>query len=257
MPVTLYNGSFNKLGGTVSIGTTPGVSIVTANLTHLFVAGDPASYPGTGTVWNNLAGSNNLALVNTPTFISSGGSSRFVLDGTNDFMTGSGYLTGSAAKSHTLSFIGSFASLPQNFTRYRFFTAIGSSPSYGVLQGSGGSGPIEIIISQGTTNFNAQVYLSPGLVQFVSKSQTAMFTFVGSNTGIDFYLNGNLLGGTTTNTFESSNFTNPTLTFSWGSDVNGTSPISMSFSHIMFYSSSLSSGDILQNYNALKSTYGI
>jgi hypothetical protein len=247
----LNNGSFRSIEGASE------ASIVTANLTHLFVAGDPASYSGTGTLWNNLAGPNDLQLANSPTFISNGEASRFVLDGTNDFMTGSGYLTGSAAKSHTLSFIGSFASLPSNFTRYRFFTADGASPSYGAEQGSGGTGLFAIIISQGTTNFNASVYVSPGLVQFVSQSQTAMFTFVSSNTGIDFYLNGSLLGGTTTDTFVDSNFTNPTTTFSWGSDQNGTTPISMSFSHIMFYSSSLSSGEILQNYNALKSTYGI
>ena len=240
----------------VSIGNID-TDIVRSNLTHLFDAGDVASYSGTGTTWTNLAGSRNLALVNSPTFVSNGAASRFVLDGTNDFMSGSGYVTGSAAKSHTISFIGSFASLPQNFTRYRFFTAAGASPSYGAEQPGTGQGLAAIIISQGTTNFNANVYVSPGLVQFVSQSQTAMFTFVSSNTGIDFYLNGSLLGGTTADTFVSANFTNPATIFSWGSDQNGTTPISMSLSHIMFYSASLSPSEITQNYNALKSRYGI
>jgi hypothetical protein len=250
---TLTNGSYFSNDGFAAAAA----GIITTNLTHLFDAGDAASYSGTGTTWTNLAGSNNLALVNSPTFVSNGAASRFVLDGTNDFMSGSGYVTGSAAKSHTVSFIGSFASLPQNFTRYRFFTANGSSPSYGAEQGSGGSGLFAIIISQGTTNFNASVYVSPGLVQFVSQSQTAMFTFVSSNTGIDFYLNGSLLGGTTVDTFVNTNFTNPAEIFSWGSDQNGTNPLSMSLAHIMFYSASLSPSEITQNYNALKGRYGI
>jgi hypothetical protein len=84
-----------------------------------------------------------------------------------------------------------------------------------------------------------------------------MYTFVSSNTGINFYLNGTLLGGTTTDTFVGSSFINPTRTYWWASSGNGGTPISMSISHIMWYSSSLSAGDITQNYNALKSRYGI
>jgi hypothetical protein len=250
---TLINGSYFSNDGFAAAAA----GIVTTNLTHLFDAGDVASYSGTGTTWTNLAGSNNLALVNSPTFVSNGAASRFVLDGTNDFMSGSGYLTGSAAKSHTVSIIGSFAALPATFIRYRFFTANGASPSYGVLQPGVGLGPGEVIISQGTTNFNAIVYNPSGQVQFISQSQTAMFTFVSSNTGIDFYLNGSLLGGTTVDTFVNANFTSPTTTFSWGSDQSGTTPISMSLAHIMFYSASLSPSEITQNYNALKDRYGI
>jgi hypothetical protein len=253
--VTISNGSFNIINGSVSIGTTPGGSIVTTNLTHHFDAGSAASYPGSGTVWTNLAGSRNLALVNTPTFISNGAASTFVFDGVDDFASGSGYVSGSAAKSHTLSFIGSFSDTTA-FTRRRFFTATGASPSYGVEREATNLGPGRVIISQGTVDFNAIVYNETGTTQFISQSQTGMFTFVSSNTGIDFYLNGSLLGGTTANTFLSG-FGNVDTTFSWASDAGGTTPISMSISHIMFYSASLTPTEILQNYNALKSRYGI
>jgi hypothetical protein len=231
-------------------------NIVTTNLTHLFDAGNVTSYAGSGTVWTNLSGPNNLRLVNTPTFVSNGEASRFVFDGVNDHMTGSGYLTGSAPKSHTLSFIGSFAALPSTFTRHRFFSDNGNPSSYGVSQPGTGLGPGEVIISQGTPNFNATVYDPTGAVQFISQSQTAMFTFVSSNTGINFYLNGSQLGGTITDTF-ADGFTNPTSIFWWASNANASTPLSMSFSHIMWYSSSLSGTEITQNYNALKQRYGI
>jgi len=85
-----------------------------------------------------------------------------------------------------------------------------------------------------------------------------MYTFVSSNTGVDFYLNGSLLGGTTTNTFVNSSFINPTRAYFWAAGTaTPNNPISMSIAHIMFYSASLSSGEILQNYNALKPRYGI
>lgn len=233
-------------------------SIVTTNLTHRFDAGDASSYSGTGTVWTNLNGPNNLSLVNTPTYVSNGSASQFVFDGISDFMTGSGYLTGSAAKSHTLNLIASFASLPSTFTRYRFLTDQNNPTSYGVSQPGTTVGVGEVIISQGTPNFNATVYDPPGAVQFVSRSQTAMFTFVSKNTGIDFYLNGSLLGGTTTDTFVDSSFINPTRVYTWANDPNGTGNfLSMSIAHIMWYSSSLSEAQITQNYYALKNRYGI
>lgn len=255
--VTISNGLFTVANGSVSIGGTVQQSIVTTNLTHHFDAGNTTSYPGSGTVWTNLAGSRNLAIVNTPTFVSNGAASRFVFDGIDDFMSGSGYVTGSAAKSHTLNMIGSFAALPSNFVRWRFFTANGASPSYGMVQQGAGLGPGEVRISQGTPNFNATVYSVGSGNQFLNQSQLAMFTFVSSNTGMSFYLNGSLVGGTTTDTFVDSNFNNVNTNFSWASDVTGTSPISMSIAHIMFYSGSLTADEISQNYNALRSKYGI
>ena len=258
MPVTIFNGSSRVSSGNFSVGPrVTATTIVTANLTHLFDAGDVASYSGTGNTWTNLAGSRNLALVNSPTFVSNGVASRFVFDGVNDHMTGSGYLTGSAPKSHTLNIIASFASLPSTFTRYRFFSDTSNPTAYAVQQNGTTTGIDEIAMSQGTPNFNAYIYSAPGS-QFISQSQTAMFTFVSKDTGIDFYLNGSLLGGTTTDTFVVSSFISPTRVYSWATDPNaGGNFLSMSFSHIMWYSSSLSPSEITQNYNALKDRYGI
>jgi hypothetical protein len=100
------------------------------------------------------------------------------------------------------------------------------------------------------------VYQAPSNGQFVSQSQKAMFTFISKDTGIDFYLNGNLLGSTT-GTFVDSSYTNPTSTYWWGSDENGTNPLSMSIFHIMWYSASLTEAEVVQNYNAFRFLYNI
>jgi hypothetical protein len=232
-------------------------NIVRTNLTHLFDAGLSSSYSGTGTTWTNLAGSNNLTLVNSPTFVSNGEASRFSLDGTNDFMSGSGYLTGSAAKSHTLNVVMSFNVLPSLSGRYRFFTDTQNPTGYAVQQHSSGQGIGEVQFAQGTTDFNALIYTSfPN--QFTPLNTLAMYTFVSKNTGVDFYLNGTLLGGTTANTFVNSSFINATRAYFWGAATStATNALSMSIAHIMWYSSSLSGTEITQNYNALKGRYGL
>jgi hypothetical protein len=261
MPLNIFNGSFTQFRGSLNVGPfTPSVaaaSIVTTNLTHQFDAGNVSSYGGSGNIWTNLSGPNNLQLVNSPTFISNGAASRFVLDGVDDFMSGSGYLTGSAAKSHTLNLVMSIFRFSSFATTYRFFGDNSNPTAYRMGQWTSTSGPGEVEFQNGTPNSIGNPYnVFPN--QFISQSQLGMFTFVSSNTSVAFYLNGTFLGEDTTNTFANNAFISTTRTYFLGSDSGTpTNPISMSIAHMMWYSASLSAADILQNYNALKDRYGI
>ena len=60
-------------------------SIVTDGLVFYVDAGNGDSYPGSGTAWSDLVGSNNGTLVNGPTYNSTNGGS-FVFDGSNDYV---------------------------------------------------------------------------------------------------------------------------------------------------------------------------
>jgi hypothetical protein len=61
-------------------------NIVTTNLGLCLDAGNPRSYPGSGTTWRDVSGSaRNGALVNGPVFNSSNGGS-FVFDGIDDYV---------------------------------------------------------------------------------------------------------------------------------------------------------------------------
>ena len=64
-----------------------GPSIVTDGLMLALDAANHKSYPGSGTAWNDLAGSNNGTLTGGPTFNSDNGGS-IVFDGTNDYVNG-------------------------------------------------------------------------------------------------------------------------------------------------------------------------
>ena len=71
--------------------------IVTTNLSMFLDAGNASSYPGSGTAWTDLSGnSRNGTLTNGPTYTSADGGS-IVFDGTNDFVQCSGSITATAA----------------------------------------------------------------------------------------------------------------------------------------------------------------
>ena len=59
-------------------------SIVTDGLVLCLDAANKRSYPGTGTVWTDLAEDNDLTLHNSPTFQTNNGG-RFQFDGTDDY----------------------------------------------------------------------------------------------------------------------------------------------------------------------------
>jgi len=60
--------------------------IVTNGLVLCLDAGNGKSYSGSGNVWRDLAGSNNGALTNSPTFSNANGGS-IVFDGVNDYIS--------------------------------------------------------------------------------------------------------------------------------------------------------------------------
>jgi hypothetical protein len=60
-------------------------NIVTSSLVMALDAGNLVSYPGSGTAWTSLTGSNNGTLTNGPTFSSANGGA-IVFDGTNDYI---------------------------------------------------------------------------------------------------------------------------------------------------------------------------
>lgn len=63
-------------------------TIVTDGLMMWVDAGNPASYPGTGTTWTDLSGNGrNLTLVNGPVFNGALNGGALVFDGTNDYLS--------------------------------------------------------------------------------------------------------------------------------------------------------------------------
>ena len=104
MPITLSNtsgkGNFTLVNtankGNLAMSAAAG-SIITTGLMLYLDAGNASSYPGSGTAWTDLSGNgNNGTLTDGPTYSATNGGS-IVFDGTNDFVQCLGSITVTAA----------------------------------------------------------------------------------------------------------------------------------------------------------------
>jgi hypothetical protein len=179
-----------EIGGGITIGAgiriQPSFGIITAGLVLHLDAGDPASYPGTGTTWTDLVASRIFTLNNGPTYNSGNG----------------GHINFVAASSHYASCTSSLPSLT-NWTceAWVSYTAVsGANPA--IVTDIQGSSKVNYVlgvpdgvtaprISVGTfaTNWRS---LTPGFLPTVSNWYQVVGTFNGTTHTFNLYINGAL-----------------------------------------------------------------
>ena len=199
-------------------------------------AGEPSSYPGSGTTWTDLSGNgNNGTLTNGPTYSSSNGGS-IVFDGTNDYapIGTSGFPFGSSA--------GTLSALVRTNTTSSGFRWI-------ISYGNPAAGQSRFIGINGTT------YYFGGYGDDITASGVPLNTWVNmvgvySGTTASMYINGVLVSGPTAK--------------SWNTVANNaqigrqTSPAeywSGDIAQVSIYNRALTAAEIQQNYNALKGRF--
>jgi len=219
--------------------------IVTDGLVFAVDAANEKSYPGSGTTWTDLAGSNNGTLTNGPTFGSGNGGS-IVFDGANDIMSTS--ITIKAASSTELqtfcswlkgtdpdnSFFGSSANSAGKFHLILNFQSDGQLRF--AQSRYGGGNPLtdesNIVTVNANTDWN-----------YACVVKTAQYTY-------DVYFNNELI-------IEDA-LKEATLDadFALGQWWNGRVKPSQ-ISNVSIYNRALTPTEITQNYNALKSRFGL
>ena len=218
-----------------------GPQIVTNGLILYLDAGNSKSYPTTGTTWYDRSGNGNTGtLTNGPTFDSSNNGS-IVFDGVDDFLNISDNVE---------------LRLNGNFTITLWHKAITKTATYpGPLykgnSGLTGFGYILFYVSiiNGAMIFkrNNQSFTLPGAVNTYWSYIT--FTYDGSN--IRGYVNGII------------SYTSGIVTFLINTDTStlklgkGDEYSNSAISNIGIYNRALTSQEVLQNYNATKSRYGL
>jgi hypothetical protein len=215
------------------------------------------SYPGSGTVWRDTVGTNNGTLINGPTFDSRNGGS-IVFDGVDDnalfgdvldlgtnSLTVNQWVRLSLISSQT--FLSKARAAGQN---YRYSTGI-SGPSNNRLgtfmQGNGGSD----ITPYGSTILTTNTWFM------------ATYVFTRSSS-ISIYYNGiqeSLTGNATISQWNNLDFqsNNPFRIGSYTASDN-TTPISLTNGRIgitQVYFRALTTQEVLQNYNATKTRFGL
>ncbi len=231
------------------VGFTP---IVTNGLVLNLDAANTASYPGTGTNWTDLSGlGNNGTLVNSPTYSATNGG-YLSFNGTNNYAT--------VASNSNLSFgTGDFAiQFWTNSTSYSLDTY------YRRVLSIGGSGDnattLQFLFFDGTAASNKisirnNNQIINGTI-IVSNSTWHNIVLTRTGTTLNLYVD-KVLDSSTTN---STSFTDGGATTSY---IGRYGPLSGGYfsgniSNVLIYNNkSLSSSEVTQNFNALKSRYGL
>jgi hypothetical protein len=219
-------------------------NIVTSGLTMLLDAGFIPSYPKSGLTWSDLSyNGNNGTLTNGPTYSSNSGGT-IVFDGTNDYVNGpaiSAQLTGNITVEAWIY----ITSGPSDWVR---IIGTGSNPSgnrtFGLWydisrrllwQRYGATDPS--IYPVNVLNYNTWYYVAA--------------TTSGNSHAL--YVNGSSIGtSTATGPWTASN---ETITI--GSAVGIHTYLTGNISIARIYTRGLSASEILQNYNAQKSRFGL
>jgi hypothetical protein len=216
--------------------------IVTNGLVLALDAANTKSYSGSGTTWSDLSGNeNNGTLTNGPTF-DSGNLGSLSFDGVNDEVN--------AGNNSSLS-------VGNNITANAWFY-VNSTASYQAILGKVTSGfglGWELANSSGTfrTTFRPSGTLINLEIGSLSVGNWYMGTMTFDNTTARLYLNGVQTGSTTTGGPVTLNSTEP-LTIGkrvQGSFYNG------NIAQASIYNRALSAEEVLQNFNATKSRYGL
>ena len=228
----------------MAVGYNP--RVVTDGLVLALDAGNTKSYPGSGTAWHDLIGSNDGTLTNGPTFDSGNGGS-IVFDGTDDYVTTGTTLTDADEL---------FADTGTAWSTSSWFNVDEISGTDKAVTGRGGGVGSAAVYAVWVDNANLRVRLRGGTITNISTSiaddtwYNVAVTWDG--TTANGYLNGQL---TTLAVGTASNQTN---TFTIGATNSGSlSEMRGKISQTLVYNRALTAVEVEQNYNALKGRYGL
>ena len=212
-----------------------GPNIIEEGLVFYVDAANYESYPGSGTTWVDLAGSGNTTLTNGPTFDSGNGGS-IIFDGSNDYAT-IGYQMPAQSSTTTFSW---------NLWIYLLSGNGRNDVIFGNRYGPANLQFIKI------TPTNWEYYSGGGeFIRYnIPTNQWVNLCVVKDQGTHYYYSNGSQIGTRSSN---KSVVSNPVF---MGGDLTRETA-NVQFASAAIYDRALSSTEITQNYNSLKSRFGL
>jgi hypothetical protein len=228
-----------------------GENIVTSDLALYLDAAYRPSYPTTGTTWYDVSGyNNNATLVNGPTFNSGNGGS-IVFDGTDDY--GFTSSTTSVGNSNTVCAFIKLNGLQTNTS--------GAGLSGGTIYTPTANGVDNYIGISGN-----KLYLFATEIADVNNFGLIGTTSLDTSNSVWYYVTSVINGNTATiyiNGVLEATITQPFIIASWSGNgyIGCRTPaqrlLKGSIANISVYSRALTQSEILQNFNAQKSRFGL
>jgi len=221
-----------------------GPEIVDSGLILALDAGNPRSYPGTGTTWTDLSGNGGTGtLVGSPTYSSTNGGS-LVFSGTN-------YATAATANSLFNFGTGNFSmfmwikcAATNNYTTIGYLDNASGNGIY--FYGQPTSGYFRTWVA-GVLNVGTIVVCSGNWINIGITRASGLVTQ---------YVN-----GLSTSTFTAANSVATNQTLALGSNTStgpgGYSGFPGSISNVSIYNRALSADEVAQNFNALRGRYAL
>lgn len=226
--------------------------LVTQDLLVHLDAGNSDSYGGSGTTWTDLQGNYNATLVNGPTYNSNSGSS-FVLDGTNDYIRTTNFTSVLSSEIHTTEL---WIYPTNNGVLASYTSATTPSQNYHHSALELVSGKLEFGLWGG-----AILLVSSGPTETVSFNQWHQIVLTYDGTYCRGYIDGSL-ADTVTVTWDSPNVDRSLPFYMLIGSADNTSHGDGTYFNgkigiTRIYDRALSANEILQNFNANRSRYGI
>lgn len=215
-----------------------GPDIITNGLVLSLDAGDRNSYTSGSTSWFDLSGNNNTGtLTNGPTF-NTGSLGSIVFDGVDDFVTGSlstltDFTITYTVNSNNISSALIYYPLGLNFS--------GSSNGGGVYFG-GTFTSLTTGLYDGSNTVSSSISVAANTWYIITATRS-------SNVG-SIYINGILRGTSTV-------FTSSILNYTIAKRTDNFWPYNGRIASTQIYNRALTSDEILQNYNATRTRFGL
>jgi hypothetical protein len=223
--------------------------IVSNGLVLNLDAAQKRSYPGSGTTWTDLSGNaNNGTLTNGPTFDSANGGS-ISFDGTNDFVS-------NASRSVTAFpfTINVFAKTSNTSSTFRDFFSITNTSNDQEFINIQLTSTQKLAFAVRTVNFTQQNTATT--LDSYNDGLWHMFTGVAVTYGnLSIYVDGVFEASSTTTNYSFPNTNTQTISGLRRTTTSNYFPGNIS--SIQVYNRALSATEILQNYNAVKSRFGL
>lgn len=212
--------------------------IVTSSLSLNLDAGNSSSYPGSGTTWSDISGNGYTGTMTNISYNSGSG----------------GYMTFNGSSSYMTVNMPKPSSMPISFD---FWIYPDTSTPAGLYDSAPNNADVLRQYDDANVNGRAEWWnkdptISLGLSATAWQHIVLIYSFATNRT-ITYYRNGSLISTTTGGT--SSTFSWTTLNF--GRINNGSPFYAGRVSTIKIYTKALSSTEVTQNYNAIKSRYGL
>lgn len=223
--------------------------IVTDGLVLNLNAADRNSYPGSGTTWFDISGNGyNGTLTNGPTFSSTNGGA-IILDGTDDYVNISSFSLNPNTSGFTYDAIITSTTVNTSYPGWRVLVGMGGGSNfYGILvEGDTRGFRLDVPDTSGnrigvTTNIN------------IAANTNTHVTWSWLNGLFKLYINGTLQSTSNQGAYSAPSMTS--IRFGTGVNVSNYTWYGNQYS-VRMYNRVLSDLEILQNYNAQKSRFGL